>query len=317
MHHVLNNTSSPTLQTFNDIAIPIGVIESNIADPQPWILSNFISLHYKLTWTQYTFSLKPFYRWDCFDSRNFWIISSSMQHFISVIRNSISGNQYIYTFVDEYYMPYSYAYQKIHFCHDLCIYGFDDSKQVFHISAYDSYNRYTLLTVSFDTLYLAFRCQKHKRNWMRRLVAFNLKPDFPFHKYDNRRIRNGIYHYFASSVSGINIYSFIEYQIKRQIRKDKEVDLHYFQILMEHMRIVAHLDSYDIDYLDNYIQSRKICLMALKYSMTRDPILFSKILAELKQLKRDELKALEPYIKSNFKGLPLRIFYRKYHSAIS
>ena len=155
MRHVLNNTATPSLQTFTDIAIPIGVIESNIADPQPWIMSNFIGLHFRFSWTQIVFDVPPFYKWDCFESKCIRIDRHNQQQFTRLIREQLIDNHYIYMFANEFYIPIRNTYHKRKTNHDLCIYGFDDEKQIFFVSAYDTHH-YSLQTIAYEDLYLSF-----------------------------------------------------------------------------------------------------------------------------------------------------------------
>lgn len=315
MRHVLNNTATPSLQTFTDIAIPIGVIESNIADPQPWIMSNFIGLHFRFSWTQIVFDVPPFYKWDCFESKCIRIDRHNQQQFTRLIREQLIDNHYIYMFANEFYIPIRNTYHKRKTNHDLCIYGFDDEKQIFFVSAYDTHH-YSLQTIAYEDLYLSFLyyAKWKKIRWKNHIVAFKIKKNFPFRSYDCSKIQRDLYHYCTSKIWGyeINIYSFLQYHVNQLIKDKSAIDMHYFRILMEHMQVINGLHLSSVDYSRNVSKARKIFLMALKFTLTREKDLLFKIKSELEQLKNNEIKALEPYIRSNFSGSQLQSFCSVY-----
>ena len=317
MHHVLNNTDSPTLQTFNDITIPIGIIESNIADPQPWILSNFIGLHFRFSWTQIVFDVPSFYKWDCFESKRIRMDRHNQQQFTHLIRAQLIDNYYIYMYVNEFYIPLRDTYHRRNINHDLCVYGFDDEKHIFFVSAYDNHH-YSLQTVSYEELYLAFLHYKkwQKIRWKNHIIIFKIKKGFPFQNYNYAKIKNDLHRYCTAKMwgYGINIYSFLQHHIKQLIKKKSSIDMHYFRILMEHMQVIRDLNNLlGVDYSGNTTKSHKIFLMALKFTLTHERYLLFKIKSELEQLKKNEIETLAPYIRNNFSGSKLRSFDSAYY----
>ena len=318
--YLLKNSNCPTLCTFNDIAIPIGIIESNVnQDISNWLISNFMGLHYRLTWNQIVFNTRKFYHWDCFNSRKILLANASLDRFSSTIIQSILNNEYIYMFVNEYYLPSRTHYYKSNFIHDLCVYGFDNKKRLFYISAYNTEKKYTFQCVKFEELYAAFINfyvpfrQIEKSIWKNRILAFRLKDNFNFQNIKVKQVNNCIYRYCTSLNLGygINIYQFIDHHINKVLQQKSNLDLRLFRILTEHIYIVSLLKHEAINHQQSVTCAERIFLTAIKYTLTNKDKLLQNIKNDLLFLKSYEIESLEPYIKENFTQFKLKRIYRR------
>lgn len=71
------------------------------------------------------------------------------------LKEWIDSNKYIYTFLDEFYIPKRNAFNKFHFNHDSLIYGYDNDKRIYNIVGFDSSGNYSISEISFEILYRA------------------------------------------------------------------------------------------------------------------------------------------------------------------
>ncbi len=320
MEHVLNNFVLPTYRTFNDVAIPVGILQSNINNLDQWLSERFIGTHFRLNWNQIVFNNKPFYKWDCFKSKLVKLNIETNIQFVNSVKKHILQNFYLYLFANEKYIPYSSSYQKRNFIHDLCVYGFDDEKQVFLASAYNVDQHYAYEEISYQELYLAVKNfyipirQIEKIKWKRQALIFKISDSYNFNNSNPEKLKKVIYQYCTSYkyASGIRIYDFILYKINRALKMKKGIDLHYFRILQEHINAINKLNHPDIKYSEIYLLSENISIKALKYTLKNNDDLLLMMKKELSELRKKELCSLKTYAQKYFTKLQYNKFLRVY-----
>lgn len=257
MEHPLNNFVLPTYRTFNDIAIPVGILQSNINNLDCWLSERFIGTHFRLNWNQIVFNNKPFYKWDYFKSKLVKINMKTNIQFVNSVKRYLLDNFYLYLFVNEKYIPNRLCYQKRNFIHDLCIYGFNDEKQVFLISAYNAEQQYSFEEVSYQNLYLSYKNfyipmrQIEKNKWKDKGIIFKIIDGYSFINSNPPKIMENIYQYCVSNkyASGIKMYDFVLNKVERALKKGKNIDMHCFRILQEHIIAINNLSDSDINYI--------------------------------------------------------------------
>lgn len=84
-------------------------------------------------------------------------------HILDILYTAINDGFYIYTHVDEFYVPYSSHTQKRHFFHDILIYGYNQNKKVIYTIGYGSDGEYSLREISMEDLTTAFYSDKYKQ----------------------------------------------------------------------------------------------------------------------------------------------------------
>ncbi len=82
-------------------------------------------------------------------------IMSSFTSYIEYLDNMLRQEYYIYTFVDEYYIPNRVSYQKNHFEHDILLYGWEHNNLVY--MGYDALGNYAKGKLSAEQLYRAMQ----------------------------------------------------------------------------------------------------------------------------------------------------------------
>ncbi|WP_288528526.1 hypothetical protein [uncultured Eubacterium sp.] len=316
MEHILNNFILPTYRTFNNIAIPVGILQSNIENLDSWLSRYFIGTHFKLTWNQIVFNNKPFYRWDCFNSKFINLKTKSINTFISSIKEYLLNDYYLYLFVNEKYIPNRLSFQKRNFIHDLCVYGFNDEKQFFLISAYNAEQQYAFEKISYQELYVAYKNfhlrirQMEKIKWKNRAIIFKINFDYDFKDMSSSQLRTTLFKYCVSYkyASGIKIYDFLLKKTEQALKKTVGIDMHYFRILKEHIYAINKLKHPDINYDKNYMLSEGIFLKALKYTLNNNDDLLLLINQELLELRKNEIISLKKYAKKYFTNIQYKKF---------
>jgi hypothetical protein len=78
---------------------------------------------------------------------------------ISFLKNAIDEHYYAYMCVDTYYIAEYPLYQRIHFPHDMFVFGYDDESGHFHIADFMKDNRYYQAQASYDQVREAFHSE--------------------------------------------------------------------------------------------------------------------------------------------------------------
>ncbi len=71
--------------------------------------------------------------------------------------NAIDQGNYIFLYLNRFYLSASYTYQKNNDVHDVFIYGYDKDSKLFNIADFFAYSKYTLATASFDEITSAYK----------------------------------------------------------------------------------------------------------------------------------------------------------------
>lgn len=320
MKYSLNNSVSPIFRSFNDVAIPVGILQSNIVGLEKWLSARFIGLHFRWYWDQVVFNNKAFYKWNCFCSKRIKIKAKTNVQFVELIKRNILNGFYLYMFINENYISNRYSYQKRNFIHDICIYGFSDEKQCFFASAYNAKYLYAHEEISYKELYEAFRNfdlpfrQLDKIKWKNRAIAFKVADNYDFKKINLTKIKKEIYRYCVSSNygCGIEIYNYILKKLKQVKNRKINIDIRYFRVLQEHIKALSNLECGAVNYYSNNIIAENLSLKALKYTLKPDEALLIMIEKDLLKLRQNELTALKQYARKNFNGFQYKRFLKVY-----
>ncbi|GFN32188.1 hypothetical protein [Paenibacillus xylaniclasticus] len=76
---------------------------------------------------------------------------------LSYVMDHLHQGYAVYLYADDYYIPGRFSYGKMHFVHDLMVYGYEQSVDRFHIVGYNERMIYTKGTVSSQSLREAIR----------------------------------------------------------------------------------------------------------------------------------------------------------------
>ncbi|GFN29884.1 hypothetical protein [Paenibacillus xylaniclasticus] len=304
-----------------------------------WFNCNYIQLYSKKSESEsfavnyYEFDrlgMKTPFIAECYTKRS---IISKYVNPVQFVKDSISNNQYVMTFLDEYYLPDRWAYQKIHFIHDTLIYGFDDERGVVHIAGFDATRTFTFTEVDMRDFEQAYSTTeqgvgpivihadgihsyelKLDRTYTFDLsIIIEMMEDYLYSRNTSERFR--MYYDPVDHIYGLNTYdSVIDYLTNSG---NEMIDTKVLHVIYEHKKTMTSRLRYlqeekgiavDPWVIEQYSLieelSFKTRASALKYEITMSPSLLSKMVDELRKMREMEQAVLERLIPQLKQQLP-------------
>lgn len=241
--------------------------------------------------------------------------------FRDFVRYSIDKEFYVWTFVDEYYIPGTRSYRNQSLEHAIMIHGYDDDNREFHISGYMESQRYKQSTIPYDTVEQAFTEMQlppiHFANNTHLLKrspnAYEFKPDWIMEQladYGGARPSDVRMEIFEERKEcpyywGIGVIDGLQEKLRQQLRGESFVDHRPFFILHEHKKTMNNRLAYMADkghfefsqeirdgYKEIEAKAQTIFNLELKYLMTRDNRFLTQIIERLDGLKEAESRTI-------------------------
>ncbi len=291
-----------------------------------WVYSNFVQLNIidtnntlfmdYFSPTVYDHPIPVFYGKSHLN-RN--LILRNYERFGDFLRESIDDGRYVSTYVDDYYIPGTVAYQNRSYPHGILVYGYDDDSRQFLVTGYLSNQTYGHTTVDYDRIEPAFKelqlpDESHYTNFTH-LFKLNHKYGYDFslewvmdqleeyslgkssiwrwegfHGIDNSR-----------RVWGIEIYDELIRRIREQMEGTFILDHRPFHIVWEHKRMmnkrIAYMARKDYyvcspEVTEGYAHLERMAATSrnqiLKYWMTKDNRRLEDLIKQLNHLKSEE-----------------------------
>lgn len=241
------------------------------------------------------------------------------------IEDAIRNGHYIVTFVDEFYIPGRYAYEKFHNVHDILVYGYDKLNHTLNVAGYDAHAQYQLAEVYSGDFEMAFNEIKTTSGalvkWADGIHLYQLKTDESFHidieiivelmedylfSRDSSK-RFAMYDNPVEQIYGMDVYDAVVLYL--QSIKDENIDIRIPHIIFEHKKcmvarlryikekITLNLDAYLIDqYISIEQETLKARNLSLKYKMTNKPEYLGDIALLYEKVKKEETILLSKII---------------------
>ncbi|QTH39838.1 hypothetical protein J4772_19590 [Cohnella sp. LGH] len=242
--------------------------------------------------------------------------------FVDFVRFSIDREFYVWTFVDEYYIPGTRSYRNQSFEHSIMIHGYDDERREFHISGYLESQRYMQSTLAYDAAELGFTemCvpENHYANNTHLLTRSANGYEFKTHwimeqltDYGRARPSDVRMEIFEERKEcpyywGIGVIDGLQEKLRQHMRGGTFVDHRPFFILLEHKKTMNRRIAYMADHghfvfsdavRDGYreIESKAqtILNLELKYLMTRENRYLTQMIERLGGLREAESQTIE------------------------
>lgn len=324
----------PLISNYPQHAFYLSIISEN-KDCQPWIYSNYTNLFLSALENDEFFldffvqtpehHFNPWFK----DSQRLHrdLILKSIPSLISFIKDQIDSNYYVYTHVDEYYIPNTNSYQKRRFAHAVMIYGYDDSTQVFQLAGFLDNRSYSQTTVSYDEFKKAFEQCDIYDDYLNYTHLLKINPE-----YHNGKIYEFSLSYFAECMEnyytsynemqnfrsfytpelysdrtfGLEIYKKITAFLASTISKNSNFEPRFLYTLKEHKKFMnlkikyieqeGHYRFPDV-FKDNYLKVEKettvILNQFLKHMITQKEMNINMLINKLNSLYQLEKEALE------------------------
>jgi hypothetical protein len=323
----------PPIVCYLHHAYPLTAVMSH-KDFDSWFFSNYIQLEYRLgddSLNFFTYVICgnsifiPLIDYKVLDLEFISKINTSI---IDFIKSSIEIGYYVTTYLDEFFIPEREAYKKIHFRHEIMIYGFDSDKKILKVIGYNNEKTYATSSVSFSEFEDAYLNSIDKKNDLILLKAKDNSSYQPSYEFDIENVKNLLYDYLYSKnssarlrsignptnnfVYGVSVYNqLIKYYLSI-IEDDKKVcDIRHLHLLYEHKKTMVSRIKYLI--AENYINSENnfISIFSelqndalnrrnnlIKYNIAKNKTLINVTIDCLEKMRDKEKKAVEDLLEA-------------------
>lgn len=307
MRKVLDIDLTPPIQTFNNMAIPLGVLSV-----RSQYLSRLYAYRYGIPIFFYLanvlFDGPPFRQWDCFDCVEVDSEKTAInKNFADLILESINQNQYAYVPVNERYIPQRRCFGKEDFNHDLLIHGYDDEKKEFMTCACNAQGQYRSQVLPFDVVERAFYMLDF--DGADDIVLFSVKNPLELSESELiDKAENGLRQYmncastfkFPGHYYGMEVYEALQNSLSQD--SSQILDMRNFRILFEQKRVISELlhhiccQEAEKDFRPVVDYMRIIFNLAIKYDLKPNVATKSRIFQYLDQCKKTESDVLNKWV---------------------
>ncbi|MFC4302942.1 hypothetical protein [Cohnella boryungensis] len=246
--------------------------------------------------------------------------------FVSLVRDSIDDGQYVWAFLDEFYIPGTVAYQNRSNPHSVLIHGYDDARSTFQFTGYFENQRYGETEASyadFEKAYYGFepKDEIQPENFIR-LMKLNSYYK-AFYEFKTHWVMEQLEEYWLAKPSsrrmeafeetrpcpiiwGSDVYGRLQLQIDRHIAKEGIIDHRPFYVLWEHKKMmnrrIAYMEEHGFYKVserskEEWRQIEQSALLArnleLKYLMSFNNRFLEQLKERLTALKQEESSAIE------------------------
>jgi len=324
--------ADPELVSYPHLAFPLAMLQT---DPEAhrWVYSNYVQLYLSDRTDE---MMMDFFTPNPFDyfvpilygspRLNRTMVRRSYPSFADFVRVSIDESYYLWTHVDEFYIPGTSSYQNKSYPHGIMIHGYDDDRRVFHVVGFLSNQRYGSGEVGYEEMeqaYFDFEPPEWKAYTEHSILlktypgflkanAFNLQwvmdqlKDYLHAKPSDQRMPAYELQLPSPHAWGMEVYDRLQERLQRTIENTYIVDHRPFHVLWEHKKMmnrrIAYMarEGYYVcsaetaegwTYLEK--QASVNLNLILKYWMTRDPKHLGQLIERLSKMKADEAQLIE------------------------
>ncbi|MCM3135814.1 hypothetical protein M3629_23835 [Paenibacillus polysaccharolyticus] len=316
-------------------AYPLSILQDN-STTEAWFYSNFIQLacagdfpdgkffsFYNTNVAWYEFFLNcPLLN---YQKINYTFMDNYKDGIKGFIIDSINKEQYIYLYIDEFYISHKKSYQTVNMPHEMLIIGYNigESKE-FIVSGYDKdmiYGEYTITFAEFDKAFNSLDRNLYNRSYVY-LMSYDENESYEFDiklvlqslkelRYSvNTSLNFRAYNSPANWIYGISVYDHVIKYLEYNILELKEkVDIRIFHTIYEHKSAMAKRVIYlkkknylmknsNID--EKYAELENISKNnrngVIKYNMRENEAMIRSIIGKIEQIKVLETSILEELI---------------------
>ncbi|MBB6022748.1 hypothetical protein HNR77_003847 [Paenibacillus sp. JGP012] len=307
--------SRPKVIGFLHHAYPLSIM-GNYNDYLPWFYNNFIQIICNPEYFEYKndhlvdfyFPNDRLFSYPCIEAyASKPEFSISEIDIVDYIINSINKDCYVYTHVDELYIPNKKTNKS--FTHNIFVYGYEDEK--FNVLGFNESYHFASTQVHFEDFRKAYSHADYK---LTILYNYNnyITPQFNIHNVIrsikdyllsiNTNQGNG---YLPSNpIFGIETYDYLKRYIEIIKSDSNNADIRPFHILLEHKSCMLERINYMMEH--NYIKNPKIYSkykeieqlaqihrnIILKYSVSLDNMALSNLATSIDLLVSKETDTL-------------------------
>ena len=258
-------------------------------------------------------------------SRSF--VSKKWKSITEFIMECINDGYYVQFIVDTYHIgAYEEFYNRIHFEHNILIYGYNQVEDIFYAADSFVHGKYSFECVSFSELEKSYS-KNLPYDWLDGIVLLKVKDDpYTAFWYDVEHIAVEIENYLESEPSaminifetgrrnellhyyGVTVYDKIAEYIQHNRTFNFEYDIRIFYVLLDHKHYLQYMlyELYKVkrveraDYYYNRFRelesdTQKLINAVLKYNVTAEDSILDMIINKLQEIKEKEKEILKEY----------------------
>jgi hypothetical protein len=330
-------------------AFPLSIV-LNYDQCKPWFYSNYIQLVCNTLFKENFFdfdnicSILVGDHWvDSIYPGNPWIIRNSIEGYMlddfqldpcKVVISAIDHKDYIVTTLDSYYIPDTKLYKTGHQYHEVLIYGYSESQNIYQFNAltFDKSDSFKAITIYSDAVKMSFNQTGSKKFYYQESEHFYnpikfLRIDKNFsYNFRLADLKKSLLSYLECDnylgrfeflrnksdtlVFGLNVYAELERYLSEFVHQSNNVDIRAFCILHEHKKCMTLRMKFVSENFDNIKgiehiileceKAEELCLLIrnlmIKYSIRYDVKILIKVIALLKKAKYIEENYLRSFI---------------------
>ena len=233
---------TPLITSYTDIAATMAILATD-TKYETWIYNNFNNIVYLCNtyagtfYDQYypqrgyVFEQVPFL--ECNKIKKDFM-NLFCRDFTDLIIKCIDDNNYVYTMLNNFYIPVSGSYNNTHINHDTFIYGYNTENQEVYIADFYNGNKYGFYKISFDAINNAYQKMEMIDERESYIYVIKIKESYDYDNLD------------------VNV-KFIKQGLKDFINSREDIRIH-----LEKTHWERHVLNFGISYFDNIINSFQI-----------------------------------------------------------
>ena len=230
----------PVIKTYQHSAY-LEIICSNDTRIDSWIINKYIQWNFEGKNLKITnanpWKTVPFIQKNILELK-------FIKNFDKTIKTFLNNEYYVmFTGIDDFYLENSAHYKRMHYSHDIFIYGFDDDKDIYYAAGYTVNNKFELYTFSQKNILESLN-SKYITPSYSAISALKLKPKTEYdYNVDWDTVMCGFDEYLNPIkeingkvvICGIDVYDHILSCLESsKIKSNTPLDLRMFRIIYEH-----------------------------------------------------------------------------------
>lgn len=239
--------TTPKIIGFLHHAYPLAIV-GNHEDYHPWFYNNFIQLFCNLDYFEknndhfidFYFPNDPLYSYPCVEPYAIKpeYLSTNLDIVDQVVK-AIDQNCYVYTHVDEYYIPNRNSHNKRNFTHNILVFGYE--KNQFKVIGFDENQNFSQTKVSFAEFDVAYKhsiypltiLYKYNPYNIPKLNITSISRSLKDYVYSLNSVQGNSY-LPKNPIFGIGIYDYLSKYIDILKKNEILLDIRPLHILWEH-----------------------------------------------------------------------------------
>nr|WP_154960795.1 hypothetical protein [Paenibacillus xylanexedens] len=328
MNSVILPMYEPKLKTYNVYAALFSVIAKD-ESYLPWYYSNFISIGINtcddtlyftdhFSFFEYGEGLTSCPWLEVYKPPHKTIYYHYSHDIQKVLTSYLDNNKYIWIHLDQFYIPLSEHYKKVHKEHSVLVYGYDDTTNIFYIADSLDNGKFTKTKLSYQELKSAWEsdiCEHFRRLFRvisRKSGEYTLNTEHLKNQIEDylssKSINSGIYwdqipvdgpHSYVQNrkfwIFGQEVYNYI-LNLFQESSGDQSLDLRIPYLLLEHKKCMLeriqylNLENHNIysEYKEIVNHSLTFLNLSIKYNILTSESTLNRIEARIKEIVSSE-----------------------------